>query len=70
MALIQVLSELPTPATLLLTDLLGRIIAAYDLPGLRAGEEVRLPMQTLSPGLYSVVLKANDHLWAYHLVRP
>ena len=69
-AVVQVRSNFSEPTTLLLTDLLGRILTTQDLPPMQAGQELRLPMKSFTPGLYFIVLQATNRVWSYHLVRP
>jgi hypothetical protein len=69
-ATIQLLAEVPTPATLLLTNLSGHIIASYPLTEGKAHQTLRIPMAHLPQGLYFVGLQAGPHTWTHHLIRP
>jgi hypothetical protein len=69
-ATVQLLSEVPTPATLLLTNLSGQIITSYPLTEGKAHQTLRIPMAHLSRGLYFIVLQAGPHTWTHHLIRP
>ena len=69
-ATIKLLSEVKTPATLLLTNLSGQIIASYLLTEGKAHQTLHIPMAHLPRGLYFVVLQAGPHIWTRHRIRP
>jgi hypothetical protein len=69
-ATVQLLSEVQTPASLLLTNLSAQIIAPHPLLGGRAHQILRIPMGHLHRGLYLVGLQAGTHSWTHHLIRP
>ena len=69
-ATVQLLSEVQTPASLLLTNLSAQIIAPHPLLGGRADQTLHIPMGHLHRGLYLVGMQAGTHGWTHHLIRP